>query len=121
MSAGLPPEAPAPGTLLCRTDDLADDRCKGLSFGAGKHRFEMFLVQKAGRIFAYVNECPHARTPLDWQPDQFLNRDKTLLLCGTHGAEFRIDDGLCVAGPCLGRRLTPVALDIGAGDIRIAG
>ena len=117
----LPAEAPPAGTLLCRTEELGEDACKGLTFGAGKHRFEMFLVQKAGRIFAYVNECPHARTPLDWQADRFLTLDRTLLLCGTHGAEFRIEDGLCVAGPCLGRRLTPVPIIVGNGEVRIAG
>ena len=46
-------------------------------------------------------------TPLDWLPDRFFDRGGAFLLCGTHGALFRPDDGLCVRGPCVGKRLAP--------------
>ena len=81
----------------------------------------MFVVRREDNMFGYVNICPHARTPLDWTPDQFLNRDKTNLLCATHGARFRIDDGFCVAGPCPGASLTRVPITITNGDVVIAG
>ncbi len=110
---------PPAGTRLCRRDEIGDDECRGFAFGEGTERFEMFLVCKAGQVRAYVNDCPHAGTPLDWQENQFLNHEKTLLLCGTHGALFRIEDGRCVAGPCLGRKLTPMPIRIAAGEIRL--
>ena len=81
----------------------------------------MFVVRREDNVFGYVNICPHARTPLDWTPDQFLNRDMTNLLCATHGAQFRIDDGFCVAGPCPGASLTRVPITITNGDVVIAG
>jgi nitrite reductase/ring-hydroxylating ferredoxin subunit len=28
-------------------------------------------------------------------------------LCSSHGALFRIVDGVCIAGPCAGQRLWP--------------
>jgi len=80
----------------------------------------MFVVRRGNDVFGYVNICPHAGTPLDWTPGQFLTRDKTNLLCATHGAQFRIEDGLCVAGPCPGSSLTPVPIGILGGDVVIA-
>jgi nitrite reductase/ring-hydroxylating ferredoxin subunit len=39
--------------------------------------------------------------------------DSRHLICATHGAVYRPDDGVCVAGPCVGASLTllPVTLD----------
>ena len=80
----------------------------------------MFVVRRGDDVFGYVNICPHARTPLDWTPDQFLTRDKTKLLCATHGAQFRIEDGFCIAGPCPGTSLMSVPIGISGGDVVIA-
>ena len=33
-------------------------------------------------------------------PDRFLSADGSLIVCATHGAEFRITDGECLRGPC---------------------
>ena len=107
--------------MLCRFDDLGDRDGKGFSFGGGRERFEMFVVRRDDRVFGYVNICPHARTPLDWTPDQFLTRDKTRLLCATHGAQFRIEDGFCVAGPCPGASLTSVPVAIEDGNVIVTG
>jgi nitrite reductase/ring-hydroxylating ferredoxin subunit len=54
-----------------------------------------------------VNRCPHVGTPLDWAENEFLDREGRHIVCATHGALFRIDDGRCVAGPCQGDRLEP--------------
>lgn len=99
-------------TVLCRLDEIADPGGKGFSLGDGPARVDIFVVRRAGAVHGYVNRCPHAGTPLDWQPDQFLDQSKTLIQCASHGALFGIGDGLCVAGPCKGRRLTPVAVRI---------
>ena len=113
--------APPPGYVLCRLDEVGDVGTKGFTFGSGRERFEMFIVRRDGEVFGYINKCPHARTPLDWTPHQFLTRDRANLLCATHGARFRIEDGYCVAGPCPGASLTPVPVAIENDDIVIAG
>ena len=56
--------------------------------------------------------CPHIGTPLEIQPDRFLDQSGQHILCSTHGALFQVEDGLCVAGPCVDEKLTPVAIDI---------
>ena len=65
-------------------------------------------IRQGDQVYAYVNSCPHVGTPLDMWPGRFLTRDGEYILCATHGALFRIEDGHCVAGPCVGRGLTPV-------------
>ncbi len=112
--------APAAGTTLCRVDDIAVGGAKVFTFRAGTDLFEMFILRRNDGLFTYVNDCPHARSPLDWRPGEFLTRDKTLILCTMHGARFRIEDGVCVGGPCPGASLTKVPIDVDAGVITIA-
>ena len=113
------PGAPQPGTPLCRLDELPPSGAKGFLFGADVSRFDMFVVWRDGKLAAYVNDCPHAHTPLDYLPDRFFNLEQSHLLCGTHGALFRVQDGYCVAGPCKGKRLIPVPVHLDGDMIRI--
>lgn len=113
------PGAPPAGRLLCRVDDLPASGTKGFVFGEDTRRFELFVVWREGKLNAYVNGCPHAGTPLDVVTDQFMNLEQSHLLCGTHGALFRVGDGFCVAGPCRGKALTPVPVQIRDGAIYI--
>ena len=96
--------------FLCRLDDIEDGEGKGFVLGGGTTRREIFVVREAEAVYGYENVCPHAGTPLDWEPDRFMNADGSYLMCHTHGALFRIEDGYCVAGPCAGMSLTPVAI-----------
>ena len=41
------------------------------------------------------------------------------IVCSTHGAEFRIEDGLCIGGPCRGDRLESVPAHIERGVIMV--
>jgi nitrite reductase/ring-hydroxylating ferredoxin subunit len=54
-------------------------------------------------------------TPLDWKPDDFMSEDGDHIMCHTHGALFEIEDGFCVAGPCAGDNLQPVAVGLDDG------
>ncbi len=98
---------PKPGAKLCRLDEIEDPGGRGFEYRDGDRLYRMFVVRRGDRVWGYQNRCPHARTPLDWITDRFLTRDKVHLLCATHGAEFVIDTGKCVTGPCIGRSLNP--------------
>lgn len=104
---------------LCRNEDLAEGAARGFVFGEGCYRREFILVRIAGQLYAYVNSCPHQLTPLETFPDKFLNEDGSLLVCSTHGARFRIEDGFCVSGPCLGKSLTSVEFEVADGSINV--
>jgi nitrite reductase/ring-hydroxylating ferredoxin subunit len=111
---------PPPGTALCRLDDIADPGAKGFAFGEGKERFEMFVVRARGGVFGYVNACPHLGATLDTFPDQFLTQDRAYIICSFHGAQFQIEDGVCVIGPCEKKRLSRVELLVRGGTVFIA-
>jgi nitrite reductase/ring-hydroxylating ferredoxin subunit len=96
--------------LLCRLADVPDGGGKGFWLGQDTARFGLFLIRQGDDVYAYENSCPHRGTPLDWLPDRFLDRGGRHILCATHGALFRIEDGFCLSGPCAGARLRKVAI-----------
>ncbi len=105
---------------LCRLEDVADPGTRGFTLQTQQGLQDIFLVRRGAFVYAYLNHCPHTGSPLDWQPDQFLNLDRTLIQCATHLALFRIDDGRCVAGPCTGQSLTPIAVTLADGWVIVA-
>jgi nitrite reductase/ring-hydroxylating ferredoxin subunit len=101
------PARPAPGTRLCALDEIPSPGAMGFRFREDSAVFAGVMVRKDGRLFGYVDSCPHAGWPLAGPSGRFLTRENDLILCGGHGALFRIEDGVCVAGPCPGQTLTP--------------
>jgi nitrite reductase/ring-hydroxylating ferredoxin subunit len=108
-------------TLLCRADEVAEGCAHGVVIGEGAERRDIILVRRHGVLRAYANACPHQGVPLETFPDKFLTADGSLFVCSAHGARFRVDDGVCVSGPCLGKGLATVACDEREGRIWIQG
>jgi nitrite reductase/ring-hydroxylating ferredoxin subunit len=104
-------------TVLCRAEEIAEGAGRGFRIGAGTNQIAVFVIRFGGRLRGYINSCPHIGTPLDWLPDRFFARSGEHLLCGTHGALFRPDDGFCVRGPCVGRSLAPAPIAVEDGAI----
>ncbi len=111
----------ARATVLCRLDKIPVPGSRGFALDDGPERHGIFVVRSADGVHAYVNTCPHIGVPLDWVPDRFLTRDKTLIQCATHGAQFRIHDGHCIFGPCRGASLSPVAVAVRDGAVVLVG
>ncbi len=112
--------APVAGTPLCAVGELADPGAKGFEFRDGELLFQGFLVRRGEAVFGYRDRCPHAGFPLAFTPDQYLTRAGDLIMCSSHGALFRVEDGLCVGGPCGGRRLSPWPIAVEGGVVRTA-
>lgn len=103
--------------ILCRLSDIPDGGSLGLAPNP-RGRDQILLVRKGSRVFGYVNNCPHYdRAPMGWRKDEFLNGDRSLIMCASHGALFRIEDGVCVLGPCIGQALQPVPLRVLEGKV----
>jgi len=98
--------------FLCLTTDLDNTRAKSLTIEINGQQVDIFLARNKRGIYAYLDVCPHAGTPLEWQADRFFEETGTYLMCATHGAHFQVHDGRCVAGPCLGDALTPLPIRV---------
>jgi nitrite reductase/ring-hydroxylating ferredoxin subunit len=114
------PARPPAGIDLCPLDGIADPGARGFDFRVDDALFGGFVVRKAGLVLGYVDRCPHAGWPLAPVTDRYLTRDGERLFCGGHGALFRVEDGLCTAGPCAGQSLTPWPVEVVDGMIRTA-
>jgi nitrite reductase/ring-hydroxylating ferredoxin subunit len=97
--------------VLCRSADLAD--------GRPAHVFDLqewgrpargFVLRFEGRVIGYLNRCAHVPAEMDWQPGRFLDETGRWIICAIHGAVYEPTSGRCVAGPCAGRSLTPLAV-----------
>ncbi len=104
---------------LCRLSDLPEGAASGFPPPEGGF-IGLFAVKQAGRVYVYLNSCPHLGVSLDWAPDEFLDAAGKLIICATHGAEFRIEDGVAISGPCVGNRLIPVAFQIEDGNLLVS-
>lgn len=106
---------------LCRADEVPEGGGRGFCFGSGVDLCAVFVVRRDGTLYGYINSCPHQGTPLDFLPDRFFSSDGRHLLCRTHGAMFRVEDGFCVSGPCAGKSLKRLAFRVEGGEILMSG
>jgi nitrite reductase/ring-hydroxylating ferredoxin subunit len=113
------PRAPALGAVLGPLADLPDGRAREYVFGRGAAAFSMFVARRGDVVRGYLNLCPHFSLKLNQRGDEFLNDDGSLIRCSMHFAEFRLDDGFCVAGACEGRYLDPVPVHVADGQLVI--
>ncbi|MFW1677220.1 Rieske (2Fe-2S) protein [Pontibacter sp. JAM-7] len=100
---------------LCQLNDIPEDEARGFSCQG----ISLLAVKYRGGLYVYHNSCPHRSIPLEWQPDQFFDYEKTFLQCATHGALFKIDSGECISGPCVGDSLTAVTHAVTKGTIMV--
>ena len=104
---------------LCKVTALPDGRAALMATGRGAARETIVLVRRGNRIAGFMNRCPHMGLPLDIKPDRLTLRGGDLVRCTHHGALFRTDDGMCIAGPCEGEGLEAAALRIADGVVML--
>lgn len=105
--------------VLCRLDELRATGCREFRVGSGPWPLQCFIVQAGERVHAYVNRCAHQQLPLNLLPDRFLTHDGSMILCTAHGAIFEKSTGYCVAGPCAGRSLAAVPVQVASGYVML--
>ena len=88
---------------LCLLSDLKNGEAKGFNVEGAGIAQRLIVVRQGDGVKAYINLCPHIGSRLDGDIGQFLDdEDPTMLFCDSHAALFRIEDGVCVEGPCEG-------------------
>lgn len=109
-------ETPA-GVRIGALEDIADGESRNFVLEMKAGRFHGFVVRRGQGVAGYLDRCPHAGVPLTHELDQYLTPDKRYIQCRWHGALFGIDDGVCVAGPCVGARLGAWPVEVRDGEI----
>lgn len=97
--------------LICASAALVDGG-DGVRFEI-EHRGAMagaFVVRFHGTPRAFLNRCAHVPMELDWNAGKFFDLSRTALICSTHGAVYDPVSGVCIAGPCRGKRLEAIAI-----------
>ena len=104
---------PPSGTVICRANAIAPEKARGfvISDTQSCNQLDLIIWHTLDELRGFVNSCPHLGLPLETFPDRFLNTLGTELVCSAHGAVFDAT-GFCLAGPCQGRALVPLELDI---------
>lgn len=105
---------------LCAVDDIPEDGSAAFIAELGEKKIAVMAIRKNGSVYVYENECPHIGAPLDFTPGQFLTHDKEYIICSTHAALFKIEDGECIDGPCYGDHLTQINAEVRGGDVYLA-
>ena len=103
--------------VSCPLHELEATGAHGCALGEGEWPLRGFVVRKGDAVHAYVNHCPHAGFPLNWQPDVFLAPGGGQIRCIMHGALFELETGECVAGPCMGHGLQPLPITVRDGYV----
>jgi nitrite reductase/ring-hydroxylating ferredoxin subunit len=109
------------GVALCPLAAIADGAARNFVLQMRAGRFHGFAVRRGGEVVGYVDRCPHMGLPLAQVLDRYLTPDGSLIACSWHSALFRVEDGACVGGPCLGQRLTAWPLTVRDGVVVTAG
>lgn len=104
--------------IICASDAL-EESAKGVRFKVRTSEGDTsaFVVRFRGKVYAYLNRCAHVPVELDWEDGAFFDYSKLYLICATHGATYLPESGVCVAGPCSGKRLISLAVEERDGQI----
>jgi nitrite reductase/ring-hydroxylating ferredoxin subunit len=104
-----------------RLDEIDDPGCREFAIGDGDWPFRGFVVRNGDDLYAYQNFCVHVGHPLNWSPDRFLTKDKSAIICASHGATYEIETGYCFTGPGSGRTLRKVDVAVRDGIVYVTG
>lgn len=104
--------------LIAKLDQIPKRGLK-FTFQDGPFEEEGILLRLAtGDVRAFKNLCRHLPMRLDErEPADFWDSSGRFLVCNSHGARFKAEDGLCVSGPCEGSHLKTLPLHVENGDV----
>jgi nitrite reductase/ring-hydroxylating ferredoxin subunit len=108
---------------VCREEELREGVVHRTELGhddEGIPIVALLLRDESGAIVAYRNLCRHLPVPLDGGTGELLSPDGAYLICGTHGALYRLHDGYCVDGPCEGLALHRLFVRQHDGDLYVS-
>lgn len=111
-------ETAAAALRICRSDELAE-RGDAKVFEVLQYNMPVraFVLRHDGRAVAYLNRCAHVPAEMDWLPGQFLDSERSFIICSIHGATYLPRDGRCLSGPCGRGKLTALRVEEHRGEV----
>ena len=110
-------------TVLCLLNDLADPGARGFTLidpaQPQGQPLRIIVTRLGDRVYGWIKSCPHAGVPLDTAPDNLMDFSNQFLRCTHHGALFTLGSGVCLRGPCKGKKLMPFSLSLDDRQIKI--
>ena len=120
MSDEQYPKALIPGTLIGRVDDFPDGECQEwvMDTEAAQEPIRLIIFRQGKMASGFINRCPHFQLPLS-NDGHFMMWDEETIMCIHHSAVFRLTDGYCTDGPCLGAALDSIPLEVVGEEILV--
>ena len=98
------------------TKDPSTVKFTFLEYGEKQSGFVVFFNAK---YYAYRNKCQHLAVELDLDNNEFFEEEEKFIVCATHGAIYEPSSGNCIMGPCAGKKLETIDLEILQDKLRI--
>lgn len=90
--------------------DIPDGGAISLDVAFKAGRQSLVIARRGDLVTGFINQCPHAKWPLDTFDGRFLFTPTGELICAAHSAIFDVVTGECLGGPGNGGALMPVEL-----------
>ncbi|UBR51682.1 Rieske 2Fe-2S domain-containing protein [Halomonas sp. FeN2] len=110
--------APKEGAIICPSNVIKEGKAHYMEMMSNDESFPVIATRLNGRIYCYVNACPHQYLPLNYRSDNIISSDGHRFLCSAHGAVFDIKTGNCLTSDCDKLDALPVFEDL-AGNLCI--
>lgn len=78
----------------------------------GGKLLDAFIIRHEQGYSCFQNMCAHIPVALDYDDGDFFSDKIGRIVCKTHGATFRAEDGYCDGGPCAGQKLNQFDMTI---------
>ena len=108
---------------LCALADIPDPGARGFDVPSQDVRdgrpLRIIVTRLGDEVHGWINSCPHVGVPLDMEPDKFMDFTGNFLQCAYHGALFTLGSGVCLRGPCKGKRLMRFSVLLDDGLVKI--
>lgn len=102
---------------IAKSSDLNEGQVIEFQFIRGSRKGDGFIAPFVGEIVAFENVCQHIPVKLDVLGSKIYDRDGKHFICQNYGALYEPISGMCVSGPCKGKKLKKLKIEISDGMI----
>ncbi len=106
------PQLPGGPLEIALVEQLNDGQTAKFVFPIEDGESEGFVFYRNGNFYAYQNVCAHMALSLDMEDNDFFTVSDDHLICKTHGALYIPETGECVGGPCPGKWLSRLDIEV---------